>query len=161
MFNNNFNLIQRPNPLDTYSYIENQFINIKNLHSLINYTLIPSNDLVNITNVITDCLDKLSTISAIYIKKLNDNTLNKQIIKIINKMISIHDNLVHKINDFGMLSKDLVSGLKEIVEKKFCQDIINYIYYDIINRYKLIIMSIFEQLKKLSVYTSIVKEKFY
>ena len=46
------------------------------------------------------------------------------------------------------------------MKKKINQDSINYIYYDIINRYKLIIYQIFNLLKNIISYIALTKDIF-
>ena len=58
------------NPQDIYNYIYQQFIMIKNSNSFITYTILSSSDLVLISNIIMECIDKMGDLSTIYINKL-------------------------------------------------------------------------------------------
>ena len=53
------------NPFDYYNHVETQFISIKNLNSFQNYTIISSNDLIIMSNIITECATILKKIISI------------------------------------------------------------------------------------------------
>ena len=152
------NLNGTNNPHDIYNYIYQQFITIKNSNSFNTYTIISPSDLILISNIIMECIDKLGDLSSIYINKLNNSNISSINMTYLTKMSSIHDNLFDKIYKFNNISSDILIGLKEINDKKLNQDTINYIYYDIINRYKLIIYQIFNLLKSIISYITLTKD---
>jgi hypothetical protein len=146
------------NYLDIYYYIYQQFITIKNSNSFNTYTLIPPTDLLIISNVIIDCIDKMGDLSSIYINKLNNTNISSANLIYLNKIVNIHDELLEKIYNFNNISSDILNELKEISDKKLNQETINYIYYNIINRYKLMIYQIFNLLKILIAYVILIKD---
>ena len=75
-----------PNPCDVYITVQNQFQTIRNLNCFNSYTMIPSTDLITIANVTLDCVDKLSEMSTIYIKKINDSSTSVSTNEKIQKM---------------------------------------------------------------------------
>ena len=151
------NINRTNNHNDIYNYIYQQFITIKNSNSFNTYTIISPSDLILISNIIMECIDKLGDLSTIYINKLNNSNILSINITYLTKMLSIHDDLFNKIYTFNNISSDILNGLKEINEKKITQDNINYLYYDIINRYKLIIYQIFNLLKNIISYSTLTK----
>ena len=147
------------NSFTTYNHVETQFISIKNLNSFQNYTIISSNDLITISNIVSGCVDQLGDISAFYISKINNSKLSVHTVDQLQKMLQLHDDLIDNINKFGSISLDITNNVKEIHKNNFNQEIVNYIYWDIISRYKLVIIKILEILKKLMVYIDLVKNE--
>jgi hypothetical protein len=147
------------NPFDYYNYVETQFISIKNLNSFQTYTIISSNDLITMSNVVSTCVENLGDMSAFYISKINNSKISVHTVDQLQKMLQLHDDLIDNINKFGSISLDIASNVKEIHKNNFNQEIVNYIYWDIINRHKLNIIKILEILKKLMVYIDLVKNE--
>lgn len=147
------------NPFDYYNHVETQFISIKNLNSFQNYTIISSNDLITMSNVVSTCVENLGDMSAFYISKINNSKISVHTVDQLQKMLQLHDDLIDNINKFGSISLDIASNVKEIHKNNFNQEIVNYIYWDIINRHKLNIIKILEILKKLMVYIDLVKNE--
>jgi hypothetical protein len=147
------------NPFDYYNHVETQFISIKNLNSFQNYTIILSNDLIVMSNIITECVDNLGNMSAFYISKINNSKLSVHTVDQLQKMLQLHDDLIDSINKFSSISLDISSNVKEIHKNNFSQDIVNYIYWDIISRHKLIVIKILEIIRKLLVYVDLVKNE--
>lgn len=147
------------NPFDYYNHVETQFISIKNLNSFQNYTMISSNDLITISNIVTNCVENLGDISALYISKINNSKISVHTVDQLQKMLLLHDDLIDNINKFSSISLDITNNIKEIHKNSFTQEIVNYIYWDIISRNKLIVIKVLETLKKLSVYVDLVKNE--
>ena len=147
------------NPFDYYNHVETQFISIKNLNSFQNYTLISSNDLITMSNIISECVENLGDISVFYINKTNNSTISVHTVDQLQKMYQLHNELIDSINKFSMISLDITNNLKEINKNNFNQEMINYIYWDIVSRHKLIILKILELIKKLYVYVDLVKKE--
>jgi len=153
------NPINKPHVLDTYNFVLTQFTSIKSIGSFTNFSQISGQDLMGICNITFDCLDKLSEVSVFIEKKLADTNLNEltltQLAKIsdlntqLHEQIYLFNNITH---DMAMLSKDTAGG-------QLNQDVINYINFDIITKYKLIIVRIFTLIKKINVYVEILKPK--
>ena len=147
------------NPFDYYNHVETQFISIKNLNSFQNYTMISSNDLITMSNIISECVENLGDISVFYINKTNNSTISVHTVDQLQKMYQLHNELIDSINKFSMISLDITNNLKEINKNNFNQEMINYIYWDIVSRHKLIILKILELIKKLYVYVDLVKKE--
>ena len=147
------------NPFDYYNHVETQFISIKNLSSFQNYTIISSCDLIIMSNIITECVDNLGNMSAFYISKINNSKLSVHTVDQLQKMLLLHDDLIDNITKFSSISLDITNNLKEIHKNNFNQEIINYIYWDIISRHKLIVVKVLEIIKKLLVYVDLVKNE--
>ena len=112
-----------------------------------------------ISNITIECIDKLSEISSFYIKKTNDATISMSTIDKVHKMNDIHNELLNNIYKFNSISSDVTNKYIDIFTKNLSQDVINYIYYDIINRYKMIIYQIFDSINKINVFVGFVKDK--
>jgi hypothetical protein len=153
-------IIIKTNPFDVYNHIQTQFISIKNLNAFTSYTVIPANDLTTISNVVMDCVERLGDVSALYIKKINDSNISVITIDQLQKMHQTHNELIATIKKFNLISSDITNNTKYIIQNNFNQDsiIINYIYWDIINRYKLLIFEIIDSIKKINVYVELVKD---
>ncbi len=146
-------------PFEYYNHIETQFISIKNLNSFQNYTIISSNDLIVMSNIITECVENLGNLSAFYISKINNSKISVHTVDQLQKMLLLHDDLIDNINKFSSISLDITNNLKEIHKNNFNQEMVNYIYWDIISRHKLIVIKVLEILKKLMVYVDLVKNE--
>lgn len=142
-------------PFDVYNFIHSQIICIKNISSFSNYSIISPSDLISISNIIFDCVEKLSDTSALYIKKLNDSNISSKNINNLHEMYCLHNELLERLYKFNTISSDISEKSKEIFDINSNKDVINYIYYDIINRSKLIIFQIIESIKKLSIYSEL------
>jgi hypothetical protein len=153
-----FSISTKINPFETYNNISTQFQTIKSLNSFNTYTVIPTNDLISISNIIMEAVDKLSEISIFYIKKLNESISNNLLIQF-QEMFKYHNCLLDKIFEFNKISADILDGMQNTFSLKLPPEIVNYINYDIINRYKLIIIQIINYIKKLNAYVSLVKDK--
>jgi len=147
------------NPFDYYNHVETQIISIKNLSSFQNYTIISSNDLVIMSNIINNCVENLGDISALYVSKINNSKISVHTVDQLQKMLLLHDDLIDNITKFSSISLDITNNLKEIHKNNFNQEIINYIYWDIISRHKLIVVKVLETIKKLLVYVDLVKNE--
>ena len=144
---------------DIYTTIQAQLQTIKNLQAFTNFTQLSPNELITISNTTLDCVEKLGEVSSFFIKKLNDTTLSTTTVDKLFKMFEEHNDLLKLIYKFNLISSDISNNYKDIFANNMNQDIINFVFYDIINRNKLIILQIFESIKKLNVYSSLLKDK--
>lgn len=151
--------IPKPNPFDVYNHIQTQFNTIKNCNAFTNYSIIPPNELIGISNITLDCVEKLSEVSSLYIKKMHDSTLSVVTIEQLGKMLDIHNELLEKLYKFNGISCDISNNMKDIGQYNFNQDIQNYMNYDVINRHKLLILQIIDTIKRINVYVELVKNK--
>ncbi len=149
----------KPNPFEVYNLVLTNLINIKNSSSFSNFTVIPSTELINISNTLIDCVDKLSDISVLYINKINNQTLPNGTIEQLKSMSSLHEKLLEQIYSFNKISLEITEGFKESYTKNLNQEIINYVFYDIANRYRMLILQIIESIKKLNSFVELVKNK--
>ncbi len=149
----------KTNPFEVYNHIQTQFTSIKNLNAFNTYTIIPANDLITISNIVMDCVERLGDISALYIKKTNDSNISVVTIDQLQKMHQTHNELITTIKKFNLISSDITDSMKDIFQNNFSQDAVSYMYWDIINRYKLLIFEIIDSIKKLNVYVELVKNK--
>lgn len=151
--------VAKPNPFDVYNHIQSQFISIKNLNAFTTYSVIPAGDLITISNITMDCVERLGDVSALFIKKTHDSNIAVVTVDQLQRMHQTHNDLISTIKKFNLISSDITNSMKDIYQNNFSQDAINYIYWDIINRYKLLIFEIIDTIKKLNVYVELVKNK--
>jgi hypothetical protein len=128
------------NPVDVYNYILKQFNVINGYDSFVNFTMIQPNELIRISNITLDCVDKLSKVSILYIQKLYDLSLSVITMDQLNKVIQINDKLIDKLYKFSRISVDSNNIMKDIKQYDF----------DIIIRYKLLILQIIDIIKSLN-----------
>ena len=153
------NPVNKPHTLDTYNFVLTQFTSIKSNCSFTNFTQIPGQDLVSICNITFDCLDKLSQVSEFIEKKINDQNLNeitlKQLIKLDNLNVQLHE----QIYEFNNITHDITLLVKDSANGNLNQEVISYINFNIVNKYKQIILKIFMIIKKINVYVELLKPK--
>jgi len=155
-----FTTVPKTNPLDVYSTIMTQFQSIKNSNSFINYVMIPPTELLSISNIVADSIDRLSELSSLYVRKHNDSTISVSTIEKMKSMYDLHNELLGHLYNFAKISSYVVDGMKDISSNSMNAEFNSYIYYDIVNRHKLIILQIFDTIKKINVYCMILKDKF-
>ena len=144
-----FSSAVKPNPFDVYTNVNEHFKSIKNLNSFVNYTVIAPADLITLSNITFECVDKLGDLSAFYIKKINDSSISVSTADKLQRMYDVHNELLAYIYKFNLISANISDRFTEILTNNLNQDAINFIYYDIINRHKLLIHQIFDSIKKL------------
>jgi hypothetical protein len=151
--------IPKPNQFDIYNLIQTRFNTIKTNNSFVNYSIISPNELISISNMTLDCVDRLSEISSLLIKKMYDSSLSCVTYEQIINMFAIHNELLDKLYKFNGISYDITNNIKDIGQYKFNQEIQNYMYYDVINRYKLLVFQIIDTIKRINVYVDLIKIK--
>jgi len=148
--------IVKPNPFEVYQNLLNQqFQSILNLPSFNKFTPITPEELVSIGQCVIDCFTKLGDLSELYIKKTNDINVSVSICERLMKMYTLHNDLLGLIVRFSSISSDVSKNVKE----NLSQEIASYIWFDTVNKYKTIILQIVDCIRKLNVYSSILKDK--
>lgn len=153
-------IITKSSPLDVYNFVLTQFQTIKNSNSFINYSVIPPAELLSISNTVTDIIEKLSELSSLYVMKHNDSLISVSTLEKIKCMYELHNELLDNIYNFAKISSYVVKEIKDISMNTTIPDFNSYIYYDIINHHKLIILQIFNTIKKINIYCKILKDNF-
>jgi hypothetical protein len=151
--------VVKSSPLDVYNTILAQIQSIKNSNCFINYSTIPPPELLGISNTVADCIERLGELSSLYVRKHNDSVISVSTIEKMKCMYELHNELLTHLHNFGKISSYVVDGMKDISMNNSV-DFTSYIHYDIINRHKLIILQIFDTIKKINVYCAIMKDKF-
>jgi len=152
-------IINKPHCLDTYNFVSTQFASIKSIGSFTNFSQISGQDLITISNVTFDCLDKLSEVSSFIERKLTDVNLNELALGQIAKMSDLNNKLHEQIYLFNCITHDVALLAKDTAGGTMSQDVINYINFDIINKYKQIVFKILTLIKKINVYVELLKPK--
>ena len=150
---------QKSHSLDTYSFVFTKFNEIKSIGSFTNFNQIQGQDLITICNISFDCLDKLSDVSCFIERKLNDSNLNETILGQLNKLDNLNNLLHEQIYLFNYIYHDSSFIVKDIVTQSYSQEVINFINFDLITKYKQIIFNIFSIIKKINIYVELLKPK--
>ncbi len=148
--------IAKPNPFEVYQHLlNNQFQIILNLPSFNKFTPVTPDELVITGQCVIDCFTKLGDLSELYIKKTNDINVSVSICERLMKMFALHNELLSLIVKFSSISADVCKNIKE----QLSPEVMNYIWFDTVNKYKTIILQIVDCIRKLNVYSSILKDK--
>ncbi len=151
--------ISKPNPFDVYPHIATQYTNIKGLSSFTNYTQLSPTDLITITNINLDIMERMSDVSAFFIKKLTDPSISTSVNDKLVRMFELHNDLLKLIIQFNSISTETANAIQDISTHQYSQDVVGYTYYDVVNRHKMMIMMMMDCIKKLNIYNSILKDK--
>ena len=151
--------IHKSHCFDIYTFVFSQYSKIKTTKSFTSFSQISSEELILISNTTMECLEKLSEVSAFIERKINDTALNSIIISQLNKLDNFHNNLLDEIYSFNQISNDVTILIKEISTLNYTPDTINYLYFNIINKYKQLLLKIFNSIIKINVYLELLKSK--
>ncbi len=153
------NQVNKPHTFDTYNVVFSQFTSIRSLGSFTNFSQIHGQELMSICNISFDCLDKLSEVSGFIERKLNDQSLNQATLTQLIKLEDLHEKLNGEIYSFVNITDDMKLFAQNTAQGNLNQDVINYIIFDLINKYKQIILKIFTLIKRINVYVELLKPK--
>ena len=152
--------IVKVNPFEVYGQLlSNQFQNILNMPSFNKFTALSPEELVLIGQTTIECFTKLGDLSELYIKKTNDVNVSVNICEKLSKMYTLHNELLSLIVKFSSISDDVAKNIKENAKENLSHDTMNYIHFNTVNKYKTIILQIIDCIRKLNVYSSILKDK--
>ena len=104
-------------------------------------------------------MDKLLEVTDFIEKKLNDSNLNEIIIGQLNKTNNLNNLLHEQIYLFNNIAHDITVLVKDNTEQMLNQEVLNYINFDLITKYKQIIYKIFSVIKKINIYVELLKPK--
>ncbi len=153
------NQVNKPHLFDTYNVVLTQFASIKSLGSFTNFSQIHGQELMSICNISFDCIDKLSEVSGFIERKLNDQSLNQATLSQLTKLEDLHEKLNKEIYQFVNITDDMKLFAQNTAQGNLNQEVINYIIFDLINKYKQIILKIFTLIKRINVYVELLKPK--
>ncbi len=153
------NQVNKPHLFDTYNVVLTQFASIKSLGSFTNFSQIHGQELMSICNISFDCIDKLSEVSGFIERKLNDQSLNQATLSQLTKLEDLHEKLNNEIYQFANITDDMKLFVQNTAQGNLNQEVINYIIFDLINKYKQIILKIFTLIKRINVYVELLKPK--
>jgi len=136
-----------------YTEVETCFTNIKTLSIFVNSQEMTTSDF-NVINVVSlDCLEKLSTLSTIYIKKMNECNLSNTKL---NTMYDKHLELITKIIKFNNIYNEVSINLKHLASLQLTEDQKRFTFDEIFYRYKLNIYEIMSDIKIINTYKTII-----
>lgn len=138
------------NETDVYNYISTQLTTIKALKSFTSLTEINVSELITINNIICDCIEKLSDLPSLYIKKINDNTTSASNIEKYKTIITFHDIIVEKLIGFTDISNEYSMNLKCVSSLNLGADQAKFTFEEIFSRYKTKLGSIIMDIKKVN-----------
>jgi hypothetical protein len=138
------------NETDVYNYVSTQLNAIKALKSFTSLTEINVNELITINNMICDCIEKLSDLPSMYMKKINDNTTCASNIEKYKTLSTIHDIIVEKLIAFTDISNEYSTNLKCISTLNIGAEQAKFTFEEIFCRYKLKLTSVMMDIKKVN-----------
>jgi hypothetical protein len=146
------------NDLDTYNFIQTQLNTIKSVKSFTTLTEINPSEFTTISNLSNEILERLSDLSLFYIKKINDETISAYNIDKYKIMYNIHNEMIEKLLDFNDISNEYSGNLKHISSLNLPADQAKFTFEEIFNRYKLKLVSIITDIKKIHTLASLLKK---
>ncbi len=146
------------NDLDVYNFIQTQLNTIKGLKSFTTLTEINLGEFTTISNLSNEILERMNDLTLFYIKKLNDETISAYNIDKYKIMYSIHDNMIEKLIAFNDISNEYSGNLKHISSLNLPADQAKFTFEEIFNRYKLKLVSIITDIKKIHTLASLLKK---
>jgi hypothetical protein len=150
---------QKPSVFDTYTHIANQFQTIANSHAFVQYTSLQPQEMMAISEETSSVINQLGNLSEFYIKKTNDVSVSVSVCERVQRLFLLHNDLLSLIYKFSGITKDMAKNVKEITEKNLQENVTVYIYFDMIYQYRIILLQIFDSLRRISAYVSILKDK--
>ena len=142
-------------PFEPYNQVLTQINNLKNISSISPSALILPSDLITISTITLDILNKISDVSVYLIKKSNDIKLPTIKIEQYKLMKIENDIFINNIKKLNQIINDVSTILLNILKNGTQPDYLNYIYFDIYNKHKLYIIDILNSLKILSAYSEL------
>jgi|LauGreDrversion4_2_1035121.scaffolds.fasta_scaffold13207_3 hypothetical protein len=153
------NQVNKPHIFDAYNHVLTQFTSLKSINSFTNFSQIQCHELILICNISFDCIDKLTEVSGFIERKLNDQNLNQITLAQLTKLENLHEKLNEEIYSFVNITNDMKLFIQNTATGNINQEVINYIIFDLINKYKQIILKIFTLIKRIIVYVELLKPK--
>lgn len=146
------------NDLDTYNFIQTQLNTIKSVKSFTTLTEINLGEFTTISNLSNEILERLNDMTLFYIKKLNDETISAYNIDKYKIMYTIHDSIIEKLIAFNDISNEYSGNLKHVSSLNLPADQAKFTFEEIFNRYKLKLVSIITDIKKIHTFASLLKK---
>jgi hypothetical protein len=153
------NHMQKTHIFDTYGFVLTQFNTIKNSEHFINFCQISGQNIVSISNICFNCLDKLTDVSEFIEKKQIDVNLASGILSYLVQLKVLHEELIEQIYLFNGIVQDITLLAKDLSIQNINQEVLNYMNFNIIHKYKQIICKITNTIKKANVYVEVLKLK--
>ncbi len=150
---------QKPSVFDVYNQIMNTFQTIGSTASFSQYTPLQPQEMMTISEHISNSITQLGTLSEFFIKKTNDSSVSVSLCERLQRMFTLHNELLSLIYKFSEITGDMAQNVKEIAEKNFPENITVYIYFSMIYKYRMILLQIFESLRRIGAYVTILKDK--
>lgn len=156
-----FAIPSKPHVFEHYSTVMAQFQTINTFNSFVQCNLIQPNELLLISTIVTESLSKMSELSEFFIKKTNDVNVSTSICDRLQRMAQLHHDTLTLIYKFSEISKEASNVTQEIAIHNFAADsnVVGYMNFDIIHRYRVMNAQLEEHFRRLIVYSSLLKDK--
>lgn len=151
----------KPHVFENYHNVMSQFQTINTFTSFIQCGQIQPNELLSISNIITESIVKMSEISEFFVRKVNDINVSTSLCDRLQRMSLIHQEALSLIYKFSEISSDIAEAARISAVHNISNEsnTIAYMNFDIINRYRVMNAQLEEILRRLIVYASLLKDK--
>lgn len=151
----------KPHVFEHYNTVMVQFQAINMMDSFKQCIQIQPNELMTISNTITESISKLTEISEFFIRKTNDINVSTSLCDRLQRMAILHHELLSLIYKFSSISTDISEITRIAAIHNFSADgtVFAYMNFDIVNRYRVMNAQLEEILRRLIVYASLLKDK--
>lgn len=151
----------KPHVFEHYNTVLTQFQAFNGMDSFKQYSQIQPNELMIISNTVTESISKLTEISEFFIRKTNDINVSTSICDRLQRMSLLHHELLSLIYKFSSISSDISEMTREATIHNFTADsnVFAYMNFDIVNRYRVMNAQLEEIFRRLIIYASLLKDK--
>ncbi len=149
----------KPSPFDIYGQLMTQFQNISTLNAFMQHTALQPQELMTITNMLSESVTQLGPLSEFFIKKTNDVNVSVSLCEKLQKMFNLHNELLSHIYKFSEITSDMAKNVVDVSARNLKEDVTIYIYFDMIHKYRVILLQIFDCIRRIGAYVAILKDK--
>jgi hypothetical protein len=115
-------------------------------------------EFTTISNLSNEILERMSDLTLFYIKKINDETISAYNIDKYKIMYNIHNDIIEKLIAFNDISNEYSGNLKHVSSLNLPAEQAKFTFEEIFNRYKLKLVSIITDIKKIHTFASLLKK---
>jgi hypothetical protein len=153
--------ISKPHIFEHYTTVLQEFKKINTFESFTQCTQIQPNELMAISNTITESVAKMAEISEFFIRKTNDVSISTSICDRLQRMDTLHHDALSLIYKFSSISSDIFEATRTAAAHNFTPEhtVVAYMNFDIVNRYRVMNAQLEEIFRRLIVYATLLKDK--
>jgi hypothetical protein len=158
---------------DRYHTILMKFKTIPSLASFSNVNAVSPQDLFTILTIITDSISTMTELSEFFVRHslpqatttsisnhFSSSQPAPQFTERLQKMMTLHDELLEMIYQFSTISQDVAHDMKEATQYTQATMVVGYMNFHIIAKYKIKICKMEDLIRRINVYATLLKDKF-